>query len=210
MEQLYKFIPEGQIGDFSISHLKVDASLVDAFKLKEALDRRKEYRDLREGIYTILSKNGTIITSDMPIEYRSSAEFLENAHGNVLIAGIGIGLNIFALQGNSEVDSITVVEKYQEVIDLVRPYLPLKKKYTVICSDIIDYAPPPPTPKFQTMYFDIWGKDNYDINEKEVLSEKLFEYLDISSLGSYFGFWREDEAIFHSDKWDKNASIRFR
>lgn len=169
-----------------------------------ALDRGEEYRGLTPGIYTKLSRNGSIIMSDMPMEYRSSAEFLEEAYGDVLIAGLGLGLNIIALQEKSEVNSITVVEKHEEVIDLVYPYLPLKKKCTVICSDIFDYVPPP-THKFQTMYFDIWDKINYDVSEIDILSEKFFDYLDISSPSSYFGFWREDDAIFRSERWDRGA-----
>lgn len=204
MKRLYDIIPEGQIGMFKISHFQLDDFHVATFKLKDALDRRGECSDLTPGIYTKLSRNGSIIMSDMPMEHRSSAEFLEKARGDVFIAGLG--LNIIALQEKPEVSSIVVVEKYREVIDLVYPYLPLKKKCTVICSDIFDYIPTP-THKFQTMYFDIWDKINYDINEKETLSEMFFDYLDISTLDSYFGFWREDDAIFHSEKWDRSVFL---
>jgi len=134
--------------------------------------------------------------SDMPMEQHSNLEFIQKAHGNVLIAGLGIGLIIIAIQNNPEIKSITIVEKYQEIIDLVFPFLPIKKECKVVCEDIFNYIP---EKKFNTIYFDIWNDINYKIRGIEILGEKFIEYLDISDSDCYMGFWREKDAIEYSE-----------
>lgn len=120
------------------------------------------------GDYVKLYVNGTLMMSDTPMEKRTNTDFIDNAHGDVMIAGLGIGLILHNLEEKvktGEVTSITVYEKYQDVIDLVSPYykhLPL----TVKCADILEYKPPKDE-TYDTIYFDIWPTIDTD-NLKEI------------------------------------------
>lgn len=109
------------------------------------------------GKYVKLSVNNILMMSDTDMEKRTNYEFISNAKGDVMIAGLGIGLILHNLEKKvktGEVKSITVYEKYQDVIDLITPYykhLPI----TVKCKDILNYLPPKEE-IYDTIYFDIW------------------------------------------------------
>lgn len=115
------------------------------------------------GDYVKLIVDGTLMMSDTPMERRTNREFLKNAKGDVMIAGLGIGLILHNLREKVKegiVTSITVYEKYRDVASLVCPYyrdLPLK----VIEADILTYKPRKDE-KYDTIYFDIWPDINTD------------------------------------------------
>ena len=120
------------------------------------------------GQYVKLSVNNILMMSDTDMEKRTNYEFISNAKGDVMIAGLGIGLILHNLEKKvktGEVKSITVYEKYQDVIDLITPYykhLPI----TVKCEDILNYLPPKEE-IYDTIYFDIWPTINTD-NLKDI------------------------------------------
>ena len=124
---------------------------------------------LEAGTYTNLFVNGDIMMSDTPMEQNTNWEFMREAHGDVLIGGLGIGLILYNLRekvANGIVTSITVMEKYQDVIDLVLPRIQpffSKESLKVILQDVLEYKPAKEE-KFDTIYFDIWpsiSSDNY-------------------------------------------------
>lgn len=120
------------------------------------------------GQYVKLSVNNILMMSDTDMEKRTNYEFISNAKGDVMIAGLGIGLILHNLEKKvktGEVKSITVYEKYQDVIDLITPYykhLPI----TVKCEDILNYLPPKEE-IYDTIYFDIWPTIDTD-NLKDI------------------------------------------
>ena len=109
------------------------------------------------GDYVKLSVDGVLMMSDTPMERRTNREFIEKAKGNVMIAGLGIGLILENLKPkikSGEVKSIVVYEKFQDVIDLVYPIysdMPLEVRH----EDILTYKPPKGE-EYDTIYFDIW------------------------------------------------------
>ena len=104
--------------------------------------------------------------SDTNMEKRTNSDFVINAHGNVLIGGLGIGLILLAVQQDKEdVKQITVVEKNMEVIELVGNQLPLNSKVHIIHDDVFDYAP---QMKYNTIYMDIWNYINEDIYKEQM------------------------------------------
>lgn len=118
------------------------------------------------GEYVRLSVNGELMMSDTDMEKRTNMEFVRAARGEVMIAGLGIGLVLEALREkcqSGEVTKIVVYEKYQDVIDLVAwryKDLPLE----VRCADILEYKPIKGE-MYDTIYFDIWPticEDNLD------------------------------------------------
>ena len=68
----------------------------------------------------------------------TNMDFCCNAYGDVLIGGLGIGMIILAIQDKSKVKSITVIEKNQEVIDIIAPQLKFNDKVKIICADVFE------------------------------------------------------------------------
>jgi len=164
---MYELIPAKESSQFKIIHRKISEEEVKFQKLKNIWDEKQymEVYGLTPGTYVVLGnkKNGETIMSDTWMEQYTNHEIIEKANGNVLIAGLGIGLIILPIQAKECVKSIVIIEKYQEIIDLVLPHLPLNNKVKVICADIDTYEPKNNI-KFDTIYFDIWNNitaDNY-------------------------------------------------
>ena len=114
------------------------------YNLKSLFNGNGGFDCVTAGQYVKLSVNNILMMSDTDMEKRTNYEFISNAKGDVMIAGLGIGLILHNLEKKvktGEVKSITVYEKYQDVIDLITPYykhLPI----TVKCEDILNYLPP--------------------------------------------------------------------
>ena len=159
-------------GVYDVFSLNVDATKrcgvaeVSAFSLTDKdcfwhnlhkLSDGYDFATLRGGQYVRLVVDNVLMMSDTDMEKRTNRIFIEKAHGDVMIAGLGIGLILRNLEDkvkSGEVTSITIYEKYQDVIDLVAPYykhLPLVIK----CADILEYVPPKEE-TYDTIYFDIW------------------------------------------------------
>lgn len=119
------------------------------------------------GTYVKLSCKGSIVMSDTDMEKRTNMDFYCNAYGDVLIGGLGIGMIILAIQEKPEVKSITVIEKNQEVIDMVATQLDFNDKVTIVCADVFDWKPDAGV-KYDVSYMDIWNWVNEDVYEKEM------------------------------------------
>jgi len=133
-------IPEAVNGRFEIK--KVTADIFGVPPTKEPLDT-----------YTVLHNVGCPIMQDTTKEYREHQPLWDNATGHVLIGGLGIGFVNQKLMDNPNVTSVTIVEKYQEVIDLVWPYCPKDDTFTLIHADIDTWQP---TQKFDCIWLDTW------------------------------------------------------
>ncbi len=72
---------------------------------------------------------------DDPPHWRAMEIYAEHSEGDVLCAGLGLGLIVHALARNPKVASITVVEQSQDVIDLISPHLPTDKHITIVKDD---------------------------------------------------------------------------
>jgi predicted membrane-bound spermidine synthase len=109
---------------------------------------------IRDGKYVRLKVNGEIMMSDTGMERVSNKQFIQNATGRVLIAGLGIGLIINNILQNESITEIIIIEKYQDVIDLVAPKFN-DPRLKIVYADIFDWMPAKGE-KFNTIYFDIW------------------------------------------------------
>lgn len=146
------------------------------------------------GKYIRLRVNNTLMMSNTPMEMATNLEFLLKAHGKVLIGGLGIGLIILPLLDNENIGHITVIEKSQDVIDLVNRQLNLPpEKVTIVCGDVFKN---PQTEKFNTIYMDIWSAINRDVFEDEMipLMAAYEQYLDPEDSESFFDCWCMKEA----------------
>lgn len=98
------------------------------------------------GDYMMLKVNNQLVMSDTNLEKSTNYEVISQATGDVLIAGLGLGMILIPIVKKDSVKSVTVIEKHQDVIDLVWPklkkYLGKKaEKITIIQSDIFTWKP---------------------------------------------------------------------
>ena len=163
-----------ECGIACISAFSVDKESCRRMNLRALFNGNAGLEYISEGDYMRLHVDGTLMMSDTDMEKKTNWDFVHNAHGDVMIAGLGIGLILHNLEEkvkSGEVTSITVYEKYQDVIDLVAPYykhLPL----TIKCEDILEYKPPK-NETYDTIYFDIWPTINTDnLNDIHMLHNR--------------------------------------
>tara|TARA_Y100000004_G_scaffold111584_1_gene125272 strand:- start:103 stop:621 length:519 start_codon:yes stop_codon:yes gene_type:complete len=117
--------------------------------------------------YTVLYMNGIEIMQDTTHEYREHQDLWDNATGDVLIGGLGIGFVNQKLIDNPNVTSVTILEKNQEVIDLVWEHCPKDETFTLIHADIETWEP---TQNFDSMWIDTWlmpdNPNQHEYNQK--------------------------------------------
>lgn len=147
-------LEERTVGDFSLSKFEIKSD--DLYAMLHRIPCGKFVR---------LLHRGEVVMSDTDMEKRTNANFVRNAHAKVLIGGLGIGLILLAIQDKPEVEKIVVVEKYHEVIELIKDQLPLNSKVKIVNADVWEYEP---TERFNTIYMDIWNYINTDIYQKSM------------------------------------------
>lgn len=139
---------------------------------------RAMFNGITPGTYIRLLHDGECVMSDTEMEKRTNLDFCIKAHGDIIIGGLGIGMIIMAIQDEPEVKSITVIEKNQEVIDLVASQLKFNDKVNIICADVFEWKPEHGV-KYDMAYMDIWNWVNEDVYKKEMqpLKRKYARFL---------------------------------
>jgi hypothetical protein len=167
VEQLYNF-DRKELEESIISKFEVSIDKAKSFNLRKLMSGNS-ISYIEPGRYIKLIVNGELMMSDTPFEQRTNMSFVCSAKGDVMIAGLGVGLILHNIEDKvykGEVTSITIYEKYQSVIDLVSPQfsnLPI----TYVCEDILTYKPSSDE-KYDTIYFDIWPTVDYEKNLLEI------------------------------------------
>ena len=127
-------IPENQIGNWKIEMDNGECSLVK------------------------ISMNKSIM-KDCQHEYDTHQWLWDNATGDILVAGLGIGFLNKELIDNHNFTSVTIIENSQDVIDLVWPYCARDSRFTLIEADIETWNPPANS-HWDIGWFDSWIGDN--------------------------------------------------
>ncbi|MBO6293441.1 MAG: hypothetical protein J6N51_14475 [Selenomonas sp.] len=147
--------------------------------------------------YVRLMVDNEIMMSDAPMEQISNEWVVENAHGDMLIAGLGIGLILLPIMEKVDVTSVIVVETNQNIIDIVAPQLQFNKKVKIIHGNIFEYTP---NKQYDCIYFDIWPticRDN--AGEMESLMDKFGDYLK-DSPNVWMKCWQEDYVLGYCEE----------
>jgi len=176
---------------FAILHFTVTEEEVRMCQMIDRIHGRREYYGFKAGEYVRLCLKPVTddtMMSDTFMEKMSNYDFVQDAHGDVLIAGLGIGMVLLAVQDLSSVSSVTVVEIEQEVIDLVKQQLPLNQKVSIVQGDIFTFET---TAKFDTIYFDIWDSIcGYNWEGMKKLQRRFRSKL---KKGGWMGCWRKED-----------------
>ncbi len=135
--------------------------------------------------------SGRVMATNSIFDMRHNAEFLSRAHGRVLIAGLGLGLPVLAIQRKAEVESITIVELHREVIDLVASRIPLGGKVRALEGDAFQYVPDEKC-DVAWLFLNIYGGKYYSAMTE--LRRRLMPYLNEGNPDRWIGIGNEGGA----------------
>ncbi len=110
------------------------------------------------GEYTKLVMQGEVMMSDTKAEIRDHYEPVYAAKGNCLVAGLGLGVVVQGMLLKTEVTKVTVIEKSQDVIDLVADHyynMFGRERLEIICADIFEWKAPKNV-RYDVAWYDIW------------------------------------------------------
>lgn len=173
MDFKLNYLNDEKIGDWEISSFKIDEFYAKA----RNLFIKNPLMKLKAGEYKKLTNKNGIVMSNTPMEQITHIKAINNAHGNVLVAGLGLGMYLYNIKDKKNIESITVVEYSDEVIQMVGKYFKKYDKIKIINDNIFDYIP---NIKYDFAFFDIWS-DISEENRKEfqILKEKFSEIKEI-------------------------------
>ena len=115
--------------------------------------------EMDNGELSLIKKSIGSIMKDSATEYYQHQWLWDNATGDILVAGLGIGFLNKELIDNHNFNSVTIIENSQEVIDMVWPYCAGDSRFTLIKEDIETWNVPAGS-HWDIGWFDSWISDN--------------------------------------------------
>jgi hypothetical protein len=153
-------------------------------------------RSVVEPDYYLLTNDGHPWMSTSLMERESHAWHMHMAHGNVVVAGLGMGMYLHAIAAKDDVVSIIVAEQSAEVITLFKKATdfenwPFRDKITIVHADCLseDFAEHVEQSMDKTidyLYLDIW--DSYPHPDAQAITKQMSDNLQ----PKYAGWWGQE------------------
>jgi hypothetical protein len=177
-------VPEGKSGSWEVKRFEVTKHDEEIDRLRAVINGRGRY--CPAGTYTKLSCNGVIVMSDTRDEIRDHRYFIEEAEGNILISGLGLGMVLNGCLKKPEVAHATVIEISPDVINLVGNYYMrlYGDRLTIINADIMEWKPPKGV-KYDYIWHDIWDAICSDNLKQMTKLHRKFSKVTVKSQGSW-------------------------
>lgn len=130
-----------------------------------------------------------------PVDLDTCDEAIDTAHGRVVTFGLGLGYYAYMVSEKQNVESVTVIEKSEDVIRLfnkhIFPQFTHPEKVKIICADAFEYAEKNmPAESYDYAFVDTWrdASDGAPMYERMKPLEKL-------SPKTEFSYWIENFLI---------------
>lgn len=156
--------------------------------------------------YPAVMEDGHEWMAIKPNETETIRFAVESAHGKVVTFGLGMGYYPYLVHLKSNVDSITIVERSEDVIALfkthIMPQFAHPEKVRIVCSDAFEYAEKQmPAENYDYAFADTWR----DVSDglAMYLRMKKLEYL---SPKTEFSYWVE-ESLLSGYRWQMFDTI---
>ncbi|MBE6645849.1 MAG: hypothetical protein E7612_10855 [Ruminococcaceae bacterium] len=140
-------------------------------------------------------ENGNEWMTLTPVDLDTCEMAIDEASGKVITFGLGLGYYAYMVSEKKEVESVTVIEKSQKVINLFKkhilPQFTHSEKVNIICSDAFEYAEfEMPKSNYDYAFVDTWrdASDGAPMYERMKKLEKL-------SPNTKFSYWIENFLI---------------
>lgn len=147
-------LAHGSYAKYELMHYTVPARKGAGIMIPRigTFDHRFRYPRIKEG--------GTTWMSVTPNEILTMREPIERARGKVLTLGLGMGYYAFMASEREEVESVTVVERERDVIELfetrILPQFPHGEKIRIVQADAFDYVEGLSDGEFDFGFADLW------------------------------------------------------
>jgi hypothetical protein len=185
-------IPPAWSGLWFVRKLPLDNAVPSVYREQEVI--------LPAGTYTYLfcmtegtmlhDPPGALVMEDTPYELRTHLQFMLQAHGDVLVTGLGLGCVVRGLQANPNVRSITCIENSPDVLQLVQPYMPVDK-LQIIEADALEWVVQNEDVFFDCAWHDLWtNKENGEPELDEWHARLLMYCQDTVKVQGAWGFPR--------------------
>ena len=130
-----------------------------------------------------------------PVDLDTSDEAIERAHGKVVTFGLGLGYYTYMVCEKENVESITVVERSEDVIALFKEYILPQfshpEKVRIVNADAFEYAEHTmPAERYDVAFVDTWR----DASDGAPMYERM-KALEHLSHGTEFIYWIENFLI---------------
>lgn len=145
--------------------------------------------------FPAILENGIEWMTITPNEVETMREPIAKSCGKVLTLGLGLGYFAFHASQKAEVESVTVVEHSQDVIDIFNTYLlpqfPNKDKIKIVQADAFIYMEEKiPREGFDYVFADLW----HDPSDGLEMYRKLKKY-EVLSPHTQFDYWIEPSLL---------------
>jgi len=145
--------------------------------------------------FPAILENGRIWMTITPNEIETMKEPVEEAFGDVLTFGLGLGYYAYMVSEKDHVDSVTIVEINEDVIRLfeehILPQFNHAGKIKIIKADAYAFAQKHlPESKYDFVFTDLW----HDVSDGIDLYLKMKEYENLSPR-TIFAYWIEKSIL---------------
>jgi len=182
-------VPEGRSGDWKVEKFTVSEEDARFFNMRAMFSFSNRGRMIESGTYTRLMRNGEVVMSDTPTEIGDHLWFMQDAMGNVLLNGLGLGVVLNGVLLEDRVEKVVVNEISEDVIKLIAPHFK-DSRITINHADAFTWKP---SLRFNFVWHDIWDnicEDN--LKDMKRLHRKYGHYLQSPHFqGSWCRDWIE-------------------
>lgn len=163
---------------------------------------------MSEQSYPTILENDRIWMTVTPMEIKTIQPAIEKAHGKVLTYGLGLGYFPYMVSLKNEVESVTVVEKNENIIRIFNQFiLPQFKSFSakikIVHMDAFEYAKNHAVnEQYDFVFTDLW----HDVSDGEELYFKMkkYEHLLPNAIHMY---WIEKSILSYRDLMDSNFKV---
>lgn len=180
-------VPNGQCGKWRVEDFEVRKQDVELENMRLMFTPGMGRRTIKPGKYKRLMRGEQVVMSNTPAEVNDHNYFIRMAKGDILINGLGLGVVLQCLLEKESVKSITIIEKYKEVINLVGPTFQNDPRVKIIHADALEYNPPKGV-TYDYVWHDIW--DNICADNLEEMKKLHKKYG--RKTKEYQGSWCRD------------------
>ncbi len=191
-------IPKQQIGKWNLGYQSYKP--YEAFIYNDII--RDKYTEIpkigffdEEFSFPTVFENGVEWMAIKPNEIETMKKPIDDAFGNVLVYGLGLGYYAYMISLKDNVSSVTVVERDEEVISLfenhILPQFDNKNKIKIVKNDAYDFAKNQMSKGgYDFVFADLW----HDVSDGVECYVKMKKY-EKSLKNTKFSYWIEKSII---------------
>ncbi len=160
---------------------------------------------MSEQSYPAILENDRIWMTVTPMEIKTMQPAIEKAHGKVLTYGLGLGYFTYMVSLKNDVESITVVEKNENIIRTFNQFIlpqfkSLSDKVKIVHMDAFEYAKNHAfDEQYNFVFTDLW----HDVSDGEELYFLMKKYEHLLPNATHM-YWIEKSILSYRDLMDLN------